>query len=302
MNKKVIVVSAFTVVFLGLLVLHHVNGANTPSGINGDEQSANNVETSINLYENTDSTDSTPIIEDFHLSDSIIELCKPAPINDRAEQIIRKNVYVVSYNKDTRIANWVAWHLTSEHTDGPYKRNNIFYEDTVVPYPRATSLDYRGSGWSRGHMCPAGDNKWNETAMIESFSLINVCPQNANLNSGLWNSIEIDCRNWARRFNDIYIVCGPLFLNKEHDKIGDNKVFVPEAFFKVILCLNGKPKGMGIIVRNTDGNKKRDLYYNSIDQVERITGYDFFPALPDDVENEVEAYANIDDWSSSMSQ
>ena len=93
-----------------------------------------------------------------------------------------------------------------------------------------------------------------------------------------------------------------MFLNKEHDKIGDNKVFVPEAFFKVILCLNGKPKGMGIIVRNTDGNKKRDLYYNSIDQVERITGYDFFPALPDDVENEVEAYANIDDWSSSMSQ
>ena len=152
------------------------------------------------------------------------------------------------------------------------------------------------------HMCPAGDNNWNETAMIDFFSLINVCPQNANLNSGLWNSIEIDCRNWARRFNDIYIVCGPLFLNKEHDKIGDNKVFIPEAFFKVILCLNGKPKGMGIIVRNTDGNKKRDLYYNSIDQVERITGYDFFPALPDDVENEVEAYANIDDWSSSMSQ
>ena len=297
MNKKVIVVSAFTLVFLGLIVLLHVNGANTTSGNYEGKQTVNVIETTDNLCETIDSSDTALIDEDFHFPDSIVELCKPAPLYDRAEQIIRKKTYVVSYNKDTKIANWVAWRLTNEHTDGPYKRNNIFFEDNVVPYPRATSQDYRGSGWSRGHMCPAGDNKWNETAMVESFSLINVCPQNANLNSGLWNSIEIDCRNWARRFNDIYIVCGPLFLNKDHEKIGENQVFVPEAFFKVVLCLNGKPKGLGFIVRNTDGNKKRDLYYNSIDQVERITGYDFFPALPDDVENEVEAYANIDEWS-----
>ena len=295
MNKKVIVVAAFTLVFLGLIVLLHVNGANAASSNYENGQPAN--ETTVNLCETIDSSNTPSVVEDFYFPDSIVELCKPAPLCDRAEQIIRKNTYVVSYNKDTKIANWVAWHLTNEHTDGPYKRNNIFFEDNVVPYPRATSQDYRGSGWSRGHMCPAGDNKWNETAMVESFSLINVCPQNANLNSGLWNSIEIDCRNWARRFNDIYIVCGPLFLNKDHEKIGENQVFVPEAFFKVVLCLNGKPKGLGVIVRNTDGNKKRDLYYNSIDQVERITGYDFFPNLPDDVENEVEAYANVDEWS-----
>lgn len=145
-------------------------------------------------------------------------------------------------------------------------------------------------------MCPAGDNKWDETAMYESFSLVNVCPQNASLNSGLWNSIEIDCRRWANRFGDIYIVCGPVFYNREHEVIGYNKVYVPEAFFKVVLCLNGNPKGMGFVVKNADGNKKRDLYYNSIDQVERITGMDFFPALPDDIENQVEAEANIDDW------
>jgi endonuclease G len=71
---------------------------------------------------------------------------------------------------------------------------------------------------------------------------------------------------------------------------------VPEAFFKVVLCLNGTPKGFGFIVRNTDGNKKRDLYYNSIDQVERITGYDFFPALPDSIENEVEAKLDMNLW------
>ena len=133
-------------------------------------------------------------------------------------------------------------------------------------------------------------------AMAESFCLINVCPQNASLNSGLWNSIEIDCRNWAKRFQDIYIVCGPVFYRQDHEVIGANEVYVPEAFFKVVLCLNGTPKGMGFVVKNTAGTKKRDLYYNSIDQVERITGMDFFPSLPDDIEVEIESKLDLDQW------
>ena len=213
-----------------------------------------------------------------------------------SEKKLVKTAYIASYNKDTKCPNWVAWHLTKNHTDGAFKRLNNFHEEEDVPIPRATSDDYSGSGWSRGHMCPAGDNKWNEAAMYESFSLVNVCPQNANLNSGLWNSLEIDCRRWARKYGDIYIVCGPIFLNKDHECIGINEVIVPEAFFKVVLCLNGEPKAFGVIVRNTDGNKKRDLYYNSVDQVERITGIDFFPALPDDIENKVEAVVDIEKW------
>ena len=132
--------------------------------------------------------------------------------------------------------------------------------------------------------------------MYESFSLVNVCPQNASLNSGVWNSIEIDCRRWANRFGDVYIVCGPVLLQREHETIGDNKVVVPEAFFKVILCLQGKPKAIGYVIRNNEGKKKRDQFINTIDEVEQITGYDFFPALPDSIENTIEAYANLDDW------
>jgi endonuclease G len=173
---------------------------------------------------------------------------------------------------------------------------NNFHEEEDVPEPRATLQDYRGSGWSRGHMCPAGDNKWSYNAMYDSFSLVNVCPQNSKLNSGLWNSIEMDCRKWARKYGAVYIVCGPVWMKGEHRSIGENEVLVPEAFFKVVLCLAGKPKAFGFIVRNTEGNKKRDMYYNSVDQVERITGFDFFPALPDDIEDVVEATASIEDW------
>ena len=71
---------------------------------------------------------------------------------------------------------------------------------------------------------------------------------------------------------------------------------MPEAFFKVVLCLNGKPKGLGIVVKNDAGTSKKNLYFNSIDEVERITGIDFFPILPDDLEKEVESTLDMELW------
>ena len=220
----------------------------------------------------------------------------PAPLNDKSETILNKKYYIVSYNNEMKIPNWVAWHLTAEHVNGEIKRFGGYWEDEEVPEPRATKEDYKGSGWSHGHMCPAGDNKWDSIAMRETFLLTNICPQHRSLNSGLWNRIEQDCRKWAKKYGDIYIVCGPVLLNREHETIGENKVVVPEAFFKVILCFQEKPKAIGFIVRNNEGTKKKDQFVNTVDDVERITGMDFFPALPDDIENEVEAYANLDDW------
>ena len=230
------------------------------------------------------------------IPDSVIELCMPAPLKTTPEIILRKKSYVVSYNQDTRMPNWVAWQLTAEHTDGELKRMNNFHEEENCPSPRATLQDYKGSGWSRGHMCPAGDNKWSRDAMYDSFSLVNVCPQDSKLNSGAWNSLEMDCRQWARQYGEVYIVCGPVLMKRQHETIGPNKVVVPEAFFKVVLCMVGKPKAFGVVVRNNEGTKKRDLYYNSVDDVERLTGLDFFPSLPDDIEKVVEAEVNMDEW------
>lgn len=298
--KLKITIGVFVVALLGLFLLARVIHANGQAS----NDYVKTEEASLNENSNEDSELPSSIRNDYIEShtesseenDSIFEICKPAPLSSVSELIIKKKAYIVSYNKDTKIPNWVAWHLTGDHSDGSVGRSNAFYEDEEVPLPRATSEDYRGSGWSRGHMCPAGDNKWDIEAMNQSFSLINVCPQDASLNSGVWNSIEIDCRNWAKRFQDIYIICGPVFYKQEHVLIGANGVYVPEAFFKVVLCLNGEPKGIGFVVKNSAGTKKKDLYYNSIDQVERITGIDFFPILPDNLENDIESHLDIDVW------
>lgn len=223
--------------------------------------------------------------------DEIVRLPEHIP-----SQLLSRTAYCLSYNRGTLCPNWVAWNLTAEHADGEWARSNDYREDYDVPSPRATNEDYRGSSLSRGHMCPAGDCKWDANAMSETFLLSNICPQDRSLNSGLWNRIEMDCRKWAQMYGSVYIVCGPVLYNKEHETIGVDKVVVPEAFFKVILCLQETPKAIGFVVKNNAGTKKKDQYVNTVDEVERITGYDFFPALPDDIENEVESHASIDDW------
>ena len=221
----------------------------------------------------------------------------PAPLTDRKEQILRRTAYTASYNSDTRLPNWVAWQLTTEHTSGPHKRGGIdFAEDEDVPEPRATDWDYYRSGYDRGHLCPSADNKWSEAAQRESFLFTNICPQNHSLNAGDWNEMEQQCRRWAKELGSIYIVSGPILYKSKHKTIGKNKVVVPEAFFKVVLCTEGEPKAIGFIYKNQPGNRPKGDYVNSVDEVERITGIDFFPALPDDVESRVEESADIADW------
>ena len=221
----------------------------------------------------------------------------PKKLTDRPEQILKRVAYTASYNSDLRIPNWVAWRLTGAHTRGKNKRAGVkFHEDTDVPMPRAVDFDYVRSGYDRGHLCPSADNRWDATAQEQSFLLTNVCPQDHNLNVGDWHELENLCRKWAKTYGSIYIVVGPVLFKGKHKTIGKNKVTVPEAFFKVVLCMEGKPKAIGFIYRNESGNRPKSYYVNTIDDVERITGIDFFPALPDKVENEVEATSSLDDW------
>ena len=221
----------------------------------------------------------------------------PARLSQTPEQILRRVGYTVSYNSSLRVPNWVAWHLTAAHLKGNTKRSESkFHEDEDVPEPRAVDFDYVRSGYDRGHMCPAGDNKWSQEAMDQSFLFTNICPQAPSLNRGDWNEMEQACRKWARQYGDLYIVCGPIFYKKRPKTIGKDKVAVPDAFFKVVLCMKGEPKAIGFIYKNADGNRPKGDYANSVDEVERITGIDFFPSLPDKIEKKVEAQCRPDDW------
>lgn len=221
----------------------------------------------------------------------------PAPLKDRPEQILERTGYTTSYNRDTKTPNWVAWHLTREHTRGHNQRKQALFSEDLDVKPRATNNDYYNSRYDRGHMCPAGDNKWDRKAMNESFLFTNICPQNHGLNKNEWNDLEILCRDWAKEYGAIDIVCGPVYDGSAPRTIGKNKVRLPDAFFKVILCRKGsKPKTIGFIYRNIGQHQTMQEAVRTVDEIERLTGIDFFPALEDDLERQIEAEARLSDW------
>lgn len=225
----------------------------------------------------------------------------PASTKGKKEVVLTRRNYTLSFNKETNMPNWVAWRLDKKKLVEKVSRKGYsFSPDPSLNAKQAVvTQDYVRSGYDRGHMCPAGDSRWSGEAMKESFYMTNICPQHPNLNGGDWHELEQACRRWASE-GPIYIVCGPILYKKGTPKyIGkEHRIRVPEAFFKVILAgvEKGKPKAIGFIYKNTAGNRPLDAYVNSVDEVERITGIDFFPALPDKVENVVEKEYNIKDW------
>lgn len=224
-------------------------------------------------------------------SDSCLRFAMPKTPKGVPEQILMNDAYVSSFNHETLMPNWVAWRLTAAHASGSVKRSGQAFtpDDRVAEQYRVTTYDYMRSGYDRGHLCPAGDNKWSEAAMQQCFLLTNICPQDHGLNVGDWNEMENQCRRWAEEYGEIYIVCGPILYQGKHKRIGQkHKVTVPEAFFKVVVCMKGKPWGVAFVYKNQGGNRPKGDYQNTIRQVERITGFDFFPSLPDSIAEKVE--------------
>lgn len=210
------------------------------------------------------------------------------------EQVLHKTNYTVSFNKKTNIPNWVAWSITSDELIERESRSNNFQPDPELPsHSAVTTEDYTGSGYDRGHMCPAADNRYHWRAMDESFYMTNICPQNHNLNAGVWSTLEQQCRKWAETGSTVYIACGPIIDPKQKAQhIGDkHKVRVPDGFFKVVLFgLEGNnPRAYGFVFENKSGKKALEHYARTVDEIETLTGFDFFSPLDDSIEKRIEA-------------
>lgn len=212
------------------------------------------------------------------------------------EQIVEYEGFRVSFNKDNKTPNWVAWELLGTETEGSEGRYNTFWQDENVE-GCPTTHDYSRSGYDRGHLCPAADQKWSHKAMVDCFSLANMAPQDHSLNSGAWSTLEKKERLWAQRDSAIVIIAGPIYQDSDTKRIGQAGVRVPGAFYKVILApYADPPRGIGFVYPNMSSPGNMRDYSMSIDEVEKITGIDFFFNLPDSIENEIEAVASFKEW------
>ena len=206
----------------------------------------------------------------------------------------------VFFSRDNHQPYYVSWVLTPENVRNvTYPRTNNFRPDPDVA-ESATIQDYKKSGYDRGHMAPSADFRYDLEAQEATFFLTNICPQHNQLNTRAWKNLEDQCRNWAERDSTIIIVCGPVLSDYLTHTIGDTEVTVPDRFFKVVLApYANPPRAIGFIMPNTKVNGGVQATAVTVDQVEAITGFDFFSALPDELEDEVESSVKYSLWQSS---
>jgi len=214
------------------------------------------------------------------------------PVSEN-KAIIHHDYYSLAYNEEYEQADWVAYELTRKALESKrVPRAKRFNSDPKVKTKSAVHKDYSHSGYTRGHMAPAGDMGFSSDAMKQCFYMSNMSPQLRACNNGIWKELEETVRDWARKKGSVYIVTGPLFYENGTPTIGKNDVAVPDAFYKIILE-EGTEKSVSFIIPNELSNKHLKEYQVSINDVEDQTGINFFPSLLDE---EAESEKEIKYW------
>ncbi|MGP1588140.1 MAG: DNA/RNA non-specific endonuclease [Treponemataceae bacterium] len=202
----------------------------------------------------------------------------------KTHEIIKHDNYTLCYCEKFEQAEWVAYELTREDLEKNASRKNNFRSDPLVSTGSASPEDYYKSGYDRGHLAPAADMSFSQQAMDDSFFMSNMSPQHSDLNRKIWAVIEKEGREWAEKYGSVYIVTGPV-LNKENfAAIGENKVAVPEFFYKIFVSWSNEDNKyvyISYLVPNSFNSQNPKDYTTSVTELENLTGIDFYPLLND---------------------
>jgi endonuclease G len=219
------------------------------------------------------------------------------PALHSTDTIVRHLGYTFQYNEKHEQAAWVAYALTQEETKKLFERSDDFIPDPKVHTGSAIQEDYARSGYDRGHLAPAADMGWSEQSMQESFYFSNMSPQNPSFNRGLWSKLEAQVRRWAKEYQVLFVVTGPV-LEENLPTIGPSQVSVPNLYYKVLLDTAGpSPRAIGFVMRNEGSKESLQNFAVSIDSVEHLTGIDFYPELPDEKEKQLEHTVCMECWN-----
>lgn len=212
-------------------------------------------------------------------------------------QIVHYSQFSLSYNENAEQADWVAYRLYPNSINRKTKRKNNFRSDLKIVTSSASLEDYKGSGYDRGHLAPARAMSYNQQSMSESFLMSNISPQKPSFNRGVWKKLENQVIRWSNLSDSLYVVTGPV-LDSPLGSIGVNNVVIPRVYYKVIMKFsNNKISAIGFLLENKKTNKKIINFSTSIDNIESITGLNFFHLLEDKQQQELERANSYNQFS-----
>jgi endonuclease G len=208
--------------------------------------------------------------------------------------IVRHEHYMLSYNEPFEQAEWVLYELKKSHLTYDDRKRPYFIEDPKVKTKSADWRNYRGSGYDRGHLCPAGDRRFSEYAYNETFYTSNISPQDRDFNAGVWNRLEQKVRYWCKTYGDLIVITGGV-LENGLDEIGEEDVDVPKTFYKIVLQKNNN-KAVAFLMPNKESKEPLHHFLVSIDTIEKLTGINFFEKQDEVWQDEMESEVDASSW------
>ncbi|MAT38020.1 MAG: nuclease [Ectothiorhodospiraceae bacterium] len=217
------------------------------------------------------------------------------------DYLLKRSQFVISYNKNRNVANWVSWNLNAQWFGDEPRFSGSFIRDTLLPdgWYRVNHSDYTNTGFNRGHMVRSEERTRNALDNRTTFFMTNVLPQTPDLNQGVWLDFEYWCEDMCKEQGmELYIIAGGIF-HPPHDML-KGVVAVPDSCFKIVVMMNhGERLGdataqtsvIAVSMPNIDGIRSHDweMYTTTVDAIELATGYDFLDLLPDGIEDALEA-------------
>jgi|GEM_PF-550837 len=215
------------------------------------------------------------------------------------ETTITHKAITIHYDRQLRIPACVTYELTATMVDmsdapGHETRKNYNYDADPAVKDSPNGGDYRGSGYTRGHMAPAMDMRWDKQTMRECFYMTNMCPQEAQLNNDDWRRMEETVHRWGKQYKRLIIHTGPIMGNSTATT--SRGIAIPEAFYKIVYA-PAQGRAIAFIYNNGPQPGAMSRYTTTIDEVERRTGIDFFVSLDDATESTIERQCDPTSWS-----
>ncbi|WP_338732942.1 DNA/RNA non-specific endonuclease [Mangrovimonas cancribranchiae] len=211
-------------------------------------------------------------------------------------QVVHHHGYSLSYSEPNEQAEWVAYELKENQLVNSNFKRPYFEIDSTVKTSAAHWRNYKRSGYDRGHLCPAADREFDYNLYVETFLTSNISPQEHEFNAGVWNRLEQKIRYWAKRYRGVYVITGGI-LKGNMKTIGEERVSVPNQFYKIVMDYNGgNPKALAFLIPHENSTRPLYNFVVSIDSVETLTGIDFFPELEDTIEDKLEASNSYKNW------
>lgn len=219
-------------------------------------------------------------------------------IPGKADCIVDREGFALGYIEYHEQPAWVIYKLSrAEVQTQVARRTNRFREDPEIPTGSATNADYRKSGYDRGHLAPAADMAFSVQTMADSFFFSNMSPQVPAFNRGIWKRLEEQVRKFALQEGEIMVVTGPVLPKEKSITIGNNKVTVPNRYYKIVYELTPPQKMIGFIIPNNGSTRPLQDFAVTVDAVEKETGLNFFSLVPRQEQDRLESTITLDAWS-----